>query len=170
MKYFVSIFVVLALVGGGCVSSEELPVNTSNDAESETAVEEPIIEESDEAAMGQQAPSTTTDFIEEAEADEEGVVEIMLGSSADVSADMESGNFFFAPDTLTAAPGDKVEITFTANTGFHTFVIDEIDLKFTVAEGETFTFTVPDEPGSYSYYCDVGSHRTFGMEGTLIVQ
>ena len=87
-----------------------------------------------------------------------------------IHTNMLSGNFFFTPDVLRVNPGDSVSITFTENAGFHTFVIDEIGFKETVVEGGTITFTAPSEPGSYAYYCDVGSHRALGMEGVLIVE
>lgn len=108
---------------------------------------------------------------EEANAEEEiQIVDIVIGGAADVNLDMVSGNFFFEPNTISAAPGDSIKITFTENSGFHTFVIDELELNFSIEEGEALKFTAPTEPGSYSYYCDIGSHRAFGMEGTLIVE
>ena len=63
-----------------------------------------------------------------------------------------------------------MKITFTKNAGFHTFVIDEADVNFSISEGEALTFSVPSEPGEYPFYCSIGSHRSFGMEGTLIVE
>ena len=87
-----------------------------------------------------------------------------------VFVSMESGNFFFSPSSITAEPGQEVVISITENSGTHTFVIDEIGYKSGVSTGDTLSFTAPTEPGSYSYYCDVGSHRALGMEGTLIVE
>lgn len=98
------------------------------------------------------------------------VTEIILGAQADVEVDMKTANFSFTPSIINASPGDRVSVTFTKNTGFHTFTIDEIGVEFAIAEGEKLNFTAPSEPGSYAFYCDIGSHRAMGMEGTLIVE
>ncbi len=75
--------------------------------------------------------------------------------------------------TLTAQPGDTVEITLINADGMlHDLVIDE----FGVATGnmtekgsqKTVRFVVP-ETGSYVYYCAIPGHRQAGMFGTLEV-
>ena len=104
--------------------------------------------------------SQAADEVNEDEEDESSVLEVS----------MEAGNFFFSPDVITAEPGQEIELTFEANAGTHTFVIDEIDFSTGVSVNKTVTFTAPTAPGSYAYYCDVGSHRALGMEGTLIVK
>lgn len=100
--------------------------------------------------------------------------QVDAGANADVSAplniSMSTGNFFFQPNTINAEPGQTVNVTFSSNDGFHTFVIDAINLKKSVAAGETVTFTAPTTPGSYEFYCDVGSHKAMGMKGTLVVK
>ncbi len=83
---------------------------------------------------------------------------------------IEDGNFFFKPATITVSAGQTVELTFTMHAGFHTFVIPAIGLKKQISQGATVTFTAPAEPGSYPFYCDVGNHRASGMEGSLIVK
>lgn len=90
-------------------------------------------------------------------------------ASETLKVDMEIGNFFFAPATITAKAGQKVDVTFTKNEGFHTFVIDGV-AKLPIAVGTTKSFTAPSAPGSYPFYCDVNAHRSKGMEGTLIVK
>lgn len=84
--------------------------------------------------------------------------------------EMISDNFYFDPASITVQTGQKVEITFSKNSGFHTFVIDEIGFKKTVSSGETLSFTAPEKAGEYTFYCDVGSHRALGMEGVLYVK
>lgn len=98
------------------------------------------------------------------------IIDITLGGTVENNVNMEAGNFFFAPNVINAATSEKIKITFTKNSGFHTFVIDEMDLKFTISEGESLIITAPQTPGEYAFYCDIGSHRANGMEGTLIVK
>ncbi len=200
MKYLFSVLAVVLLAGAGCAAPVETEVHTDlpSEIEAETTGEE-AAEEAEDSAEALPADDTqatadeaTTDeevtleleggeltFVPAEEEIEEvsdpteddvQVVDIVLGTSADVNVDMQSGNFFFAPDTLTVEPGASVKITFTENAGFHTFVIDELDINFSISEGEALKFTAPTEPGTYAYYCDIGSHRAFGMEGTLIVE
>jgi plastocyanin len=199
MKYFLSILAVLVFVGAGCAganvnedidetsdnkietveeetvdpeeSAEDGEEAAGNDSAEEVATEETTADGTDTAIdLDSEADNNTTTEKVEGEKNDEGIVEIVLGGSSTQELDMESGNFFFSPETINASPGEKISITFSANSGFHTFVIDEIDAKFSISEGEAFTFTAPEEPGSYAYYCDIGSHRAFGMEGVLIVE
>lgn len=179
MKYFFSLFAILALVGAGCAANSDS--QTSADTSTEIAFE--VVQDADEptevnAKQTEPAAETAKSEVifEDVESgnttDENGVpvFEVVLGEQADVELDMEAGNFFFDTKEIRVSPGDSVSITFTKNSGFHTFVIDELDLSFTVAEGEVLNFTAPSEPGSYPIYCDIGSHRAFGMEGVLIVE
>lgn len=104
-------------------------------------------------------------------------VEIGLGSDGrlDITTEpfkvrLDSGNFYFKPDTITAAPGQPIEITVDKNAGFHTFVIDGISLKEIVKQDGVISFIAPTQPGSYEFYCDVGSHKAMGMKGALVVK
>lgn len=168
MKYFLSLLAIVALAGAGCTQA-----STTTQADGEAGAEVGTTEESTpvtievtangEAVVAQEGETTI---------DENGVpvTEIILGAQADVEVTMESANFSFSPNVINAAPGDRVSISFTKNAGFHTFVIDEAGVEFAIAEGEILNFTAPSEPGSYPFYCSIGSHRAQGMEGTLIVQ
>ena len=101
---------------------------------------------------------------------DEGITEVPLGGTTSQEVSMESGNFFFKPNVINAKTGEKVTISIAKNSGFHTFVIDELNIKEQISDGKKFAFITPDKPGTYAFYCDVGSHRELGMEGTLIVK
>ncbi len=179
MKYFLSFLTVLALVGAGCTAKTDSQTSAEANADTQQVVEQDISEPSEVDSGDTDTTDGTVDVelitqdVETGSTTNENgvpVFEVVLGAQADVEVDMEAGNFFFDTKEIKVSPGDRVSITFTKNSGFHTFVIDEIDLNFTVTEGEVLNFTAPTEPGSYPIYCDIGSHRAFGMEGMLIVE
>ena len=97
------------------------------------------------------------------------MTDVVLGGETKL-VDMEAGNFFFKPDVINASVGEKIKINFTKNAGFHTFVIKETGQSFAIKQGESVSFNAPDKAGTYTFYCDVGSHQAMGMEGTLIVK
>ena len=76
-----------------------------------------------------------------------------------------------APD-LVVNEGDTVRIEFTSTSGFHDWTISEFDAATKrVNSGEsTFVEFVADKKGTFEYFCSVGSHRSLGMKGNLIVQ
>lgn len=161
-KILFALLVVVTLAGAGCAQGTSDQTAEENSGESVPVTIEVTTE--DGTVVSGESGSTATD--------ENGVpiTEIILGEAADVTVNMEAVNFSFSPNTITASPGDEVQVNFTKNTGFHTFVIDEIDVSFAIEQGETLIFTAPDEPGEYAFYCDIGSHRSMGMEGVLIVE
>lgn len=180
-------FAVLALVGAGCVQGG---TQVESDTQAEVQMEESNEnKEGEEGSMDAEAKAEAGATVE-TEVEIEGgsvtikteqdanvetedgvpVVEIELGASVDVSVDMKSGNFFFEPNVIRAGAGERIKVTFTQNSGFHTFVIDEANVNFAINQGEALTFAAPTEPGEYPFYCSIGSHRSFGMEGTLIVE
>lgn len=168
MKYFLSLLAFVALAGAGCA---QVSTTTQADVETETQVD--TAEESAPVTIEITADGETVVAQEgETTIDENGVLvtEIILGAEADVEVNMETANFSFTPNVINTSPGDRVSVTFTKNTGFHTFVIDEIGVEFAIAEGEKLNFTAPSESGSYPFYCSIGSHRSMGLEGTLIVE
>jgi nitrite reductase (NO-forming) len=75
--------------------------------------------------------------------------------------------------TLTANPGDVVQITLINDDGMlHDLRIDGLDVgteQFaTLDDQQSFTFSA-DTPGEYTYFCSVPGHRQAGMEGSLII-
>jgi plastocyanin len=172
MQKVIATLSLLALVGAGCVSE------TKTETKATATTPQPEIEFTTDASTGTLKQTNT------GETDEDGVpiIDVVLGeekktdvkTETDVSVvldvSVEAGNFFFKPNIVEAKAGQKVNVTFSKNAGFHTFVIDEIKTKATINEKGTITFTAPTKPGSYKFYCDIGSHRANGMEGTLIVK
>lgn len=149
MKKAMALLSPLLLVGAGCFSaSTDTEINVGKPPENPTPSAEVEVE------VGTQAT---------ADADTE--LDITLSETVD----MQSGNFYFKPDEISAAPGQTVNVRVTSTEGTHTFVIDGVT-KQTVSANGTITFTAPSVPGEYPFYCDIGSHRAYGMKGTLFVE
>ncbi len=182
MRYSLSLLALLALLGAGCAtetpsSSQDkaLPDKSATDVETgDDGTVDVTTQDGITAVLGQKNDSNPSqeESEEQATQTEDGVplTEVMLGEEPDVKVDVEMGNYFVTPSTITVKPGAKVGITFTKVTGIHTFVIDALNLNFSPSKGERLNFTAPSQPGKYPYYCDIGSHRSFGLEGTLIVE
>jgi plastocyanin len=87
----------------------------------------------------------------------------------------ESDGLSFDHKTLTAKAG-KVTITMDNPSGDsqpHAVSIDGngVDASGQIAQpGGTSKVSATLKPGTYTFYCPVGSHRQAGMEGTLTVQ
>lgn len=149
--------VVLIILGGGfwlwqrnsSVSGTILQSMKPEKIPSVTSVEAPPPPAEDEAVGA----------IEERQAVSDGANQITI----------TSGNLFYRPDRLTLKQGEPVTLTF-ANTGFHTFTVDELGLDELI-EGSlaTVEFT-PTQAGTFEFYCTVPGHREGGMVGTLTVQ
>lgn len=82
-----------------------------------------------------------------------------------------AGNFAFSPATLSVNRGDVVRIIFVNNEGFHDWVLDEFAARtpqLDAGQRAEVSF-VADRTGSFEYYCSVGTHRSMGMVGKLVV-
>jgi plastocyanin len=90
-----------------------------------------------------------------------------------IEIDVVGSNFSFSPDQIVVSAGTRVVINFSSGDDMeHDFTIDELNVATSQLEpgqSETIEFVVT-EPGTYTYYCSVGDHRAFGMEGTLVVE
>jgi len=82
---------------------------------------------------------------------------------------MSSSNFSFNPKTLTLKEGQPVKITF-ANSGTHTFTIDELGVNESLRGGSVTVEFTPSKSGTFEYYCTVPGHRQQGMVGTADVE
>lgn len=79
----------------------------------------------------------------------------------------EQQDFKFSPDTGgfdAHARQLAVEVHNASDQG-HTFTIDELHINVGVAPGETKYITIPNQTGTYTFYCVI--HRQRGMTGTL---
>jgi plastocyanin len=84
---------------------------------------------------------------------------------------MTTKNFTFSVDKLTASKDSTLVVELTNTEGTHDFVIDELGVSTGILpEGKTVAVTIPtDKPGTYEYYCSIGSHRKMGMVGTITI-
>ena len=97
-------------------------------------------------------------------------------ANVDVSStkefDVQGFNFGYNIKEIKVKKGDVVKINFAVTDGFHDFVIDEFDVatqRIRDSDTDTVTFTA-DKAGEFEFYCSVGSHRSSGMVGKLIVE
>lgn len=97
------------------------------------------------------------------------------GISSAATVDVSINSFFFAPTPLTINAGDTIHWTneasdtHTITSGSNCTPDGRWDSGF-LAPGQSFS-RLFDTPGTFDYYCEVGSHcADLGMEGRIIVQ
>ena len=94
------------------------------------------------------------------------------GSTVKISAD-PSGQLHFQQASVTAKPG-KVTIDFdNPAPEAHDVTIERAGKvlgKTKVVTNGKASVSLPLQPGSYTFYCSVDSHRQAGMQGALSVQ
>jgi plastocyanin len=86
-------------------------------------------------------------------------------------------DFEFSPAQIVVQPGQKVRLV-VLNRGNrrHGFQLDlpsgntRLDRDLSNGDTQTITFTAPDKPGAYTFFCPLDDNRTRGMAGKLIVQ
>lgn len=77
----------------------------------------------------------------------------------------------FDPDQISVRVGEPIAIVLSSDDVLHDFVVDELDVHFSAAAGETAIGGFQaDEPGRYTFYCSVAGHCEAGMEGTVVVE
>lgn len=94
------------------------------------------------------------------------------GETVSFEADPD-GALAYTETSVTAAAGDATIAFDNPSTTAHNVVIE--DEGGTIAEteivtGDSATAAATFEPGTYAFYCSVGSHRAAGMEGELTVE
>jgi uncharacterized cupredoxin-like copper-binding protein len=101
------------------------------------------------------------------------------GTSGTGGLIMEMGDLYYKPDTLTAKPGQTLQITLDNRGSLeHNFVLYDLDGQTVLFEKDAIqpgqkvniSLKVPEKPGAYEYVCTVPGHKEGGMVGKLIVQ
>lgn len=79
-----------------------------------------------------------------------------------------SGSYEFSPAEFNFNVGDEVAFSMTAESEFHTFTVDSLEIDEGVDVNETVSFSYTfDKAGTYELVCTV--HLAEGMTGTIIV-
>lgn len=80
-----------------------------------------------------------------------------------------SGEYIFVPSTFNFAVGQTVTFEMSAETEFHTFTVDDLDIDEEMDAGETITFTYTfNRAGQFEIICI--PHQAFGMTGVIVVE
>ena len=111
------------------------------------------------------------------------------GSPASTSINITMTDFQFTPNSFTVPAGKEITLTATNNGGVeHSFVIMKLGHDLTsgftdadqpnvyweetaipIGQTATYTFTAPNEPGTYQIVCAVEGHFEAGMVASLTV-
>lgn len=92
---------------------------------------------------------------------------------------LEMGDLYFKPNTLTAKPGQTLQITLDNRGSLeHNFILYDADGQTVLFEKDAIqpgqkvniSLKAPEKAGTYQYVCTVPGHKEGGMVGTLTVQ
>ena len=80
-----------------------------------------------------------------------------------------SGEYRFVPDEFSFEVGETVTFEMSAETEYHTFTVDALDINEDMDAGETITFSYTfDRAGRFEIICI--PHQAFGMTGLIVVE
>ena len=80
-----------------------------------------------------------------------------------------SGEYKFVPADFNFELGESVTFEMSAETEFHTFTVDDLDIDEEMDAGETITFSYTfDRAGTFEIICI--PHQAFGMKGVIVVK
>ena len=91
------------------------------------------------------------------------------GSDINETVEVEAFDFYFDPTSLAVELNADVTVDFTNNGGVtHSFTVPDLDLEVEAGNGEeaSVEFTVPNQPGSYDFFC---RYHPDDMTGTISV-
>ncbi|MCH8309268.1 MAG: hypothetical protein IIB17_02075 [Chloroflexi bacterium] len=94
-------------------------------------------------------------------------------AATDVATDLNDaggrGPFEFAPTDYEFSVGETVNFSFTSESQFHTFTVNDLGIDVAVDGGATVNFSHTfDTPGTYELICI--PHEALGMVGTITVR
>lgn len=170
MRFYSSLFLgligtLIIIAGAGCVAGGSTELDSSADSFSQTpadSIATPLAVETTRRGV------STDESIESAPLPTSVATE---AAPLPIDVQMSATSYRFSPNVINAKAGDVINLTFSSDSSaHHTFVIDELNIKADTTPGSTLQITAPTKPGTYYFYCDVGSHRALGMEGTLVVE
>jgi plastocyanin len=90
--------------------------------------------------------------------------------------DMEMGEMYFDPESVSAEAGSSLEINLeNAGTQLHDFTIDDlggerVHVEVPSGEEDSVTLEIPEDAGEIEFYCSIPGHREAGMEGIITVE
>ena len=142
--------VVLQVCGGDDSDSGTSPTPSPTSPAPPPAAPSPTTP-SEPTATATEAPSTSGNVVEVVNEDPGG-----------------SGQYQFSPSEFTFSVGDTVTFKVTAETEFHTFNVDDLNISQELEAGQTVEFTMTlDTAGEFHLYCV--PHEALGMTGTITV-
>lgn len=89
------------------------------------------------------------------------------GTSITQTVELEAFDYYFEPTSLAVELNAAVTVEFANNGSVtHSFTAPDLDVEIETGNGETgtVTFTVPNQPGSYDFFCKFHSDE---MQGTI---
>ena len=148
------LIISLALFGCSEVEPQSSVTFQETPQELPVAQDEPVFEQEEEVVV------------------DEPVAQVAPPEPQEVTVKVTGKNFEFSESEIVVNSGDTVTIKFKSTGGFHDWVVDEFDAATEkVSDGQDTEVTfVADTLGTFEYYCSVGSHRSMGMVGNLIVK
>lgn len=84
---------------------------------------------------------------------------------------IEATDYAFSLGEIRVRKGDTIKLSFKNKEGSHSFVINEFSVNSgEILEGGAKEIEfIADKGGSFEYYCNIGDHRSQGMNGKLII-
>ncbi|WP_151524443.1 cupredoxin domain-containing protein [Serinicoccus kebangsaanensis] len=147
MRQITPALLVSALLIAGCTGTGDTDPDAADPTTPAAGTSAPVTSETDEPTESDEPTET-----EAAEATETGAEESDDSEAAAEEVVITIASFAYeVPDTI--APGTEVTVVNT-DAVMHTVTSDEEGLfDVSVDGGSEATFTVPDEPGDYSFFC-----------------